>query len=91
MAGRGPAYIKRNEKADIDFLGFSLLAVWLATLQITLDKGQEEDWFQSNWICWFVVISAMSLIGFIAREFMAEHPLVDLRVFKTATSPSASC
>jgi DHA2 family multidrug resistance protein len=77
-----PPYIKRNEKADIDFIGFGLLAVWLATLQITLDKGQEEDWFQSNWICWFVIISVGSLIGFIAREFTAEHPLVDLRVFK---------
>src|SRR5664280_902226 len=77
-----PPYIKRNEKADIDFIGFGLLAIWLATLQITLDKGQEEDWFQSNWICWFVIISVCSLIGFIAREFTAEHPLVDLRVFK---------
>jgi DHA2 family multidrug resistance protein len=77
-----PPYIKRNEKADIDFIGFGLLAVWLATLQITLDKGQEEDWFQSNWICWFVAISVFSLAGFIAREFTAEHPLVDLRVFK---------
>ena len=77
-----PPYIKRNQKADIDFIGFGLLAVWLATLQITLDKGQEEDWFQSSWICWLTVISALSLIGFIAREFTAEHPLVDLRVFK---------
>ena len=77
-----PPYIKRNEKADIDFIGFGLLAVWLATLQITLDKGQEEDWFQSRLICWLVAISALSLIGFIAREFKAEHPLVDLRVFK---------
>jgi DHA2 family multidrug resistance protein len=77
-----PPYIKRNEKADIDFIGFGLLAVWLATLQITLDKGQEEDWFQSNWICWLATISILSFIGFIVREFKVEHPLVDLRVFK---------
>ena len=77
-----PPYIKRNEKAAIDFIGFGLLAVWLATLQITLDKGQEEDWFGSDWIRWFAVISAASLIGFIVREFRVEHPLVDLRIFK---------
>ncbi len=77
-----PPYIKRNQKADIDFIGFGLLAVWLATLQITLDKGQEEDWFQSDWICWLATISVLALVGFIAREFTAEHPLVDLRVFK---------
>jgi len=77
-----PPYIKRNEKADIDFLGFGLLAVWLATLQIILDKGQEADWFSTDWICWFAVISVAAFIGFIAWEFHTDHPLVDLRVFK---------
>ena len=64
-----PPYIKRNKAATIDFIGFALLAVWLATLQITLDKGQEEDWFGSNWIRWLVAISAVSLAGFVVREF----------------------
>ena len=77
-----PPYIKRNKQATIDFIGFALLAVWLATLQITLDKGQEEDWFGSNWIRWLVAISAVSLAGFVVREFTADHPLVDLRVFR---------
>ena len=43
-----PPYIKRNLKATIDFIGFGLLAIWLATLQIILDKGQEADWFGST-------------------------------------------
>ncbi len=77
-----PPYIKRNKAATIDFIGFALLAVWLATLQISLDKGQEEDWFGSNWIRWLVAISAVSLAGFVVREFTADHPLVDLRVFR---------
>ena len=37
-----PPYIKRNVKAAIDFVGFGLLAVWLATLQIVLDKGRRR-------------------------------------------------
>jgi DHA2 family multidrug resistance protein len=77
-----PPYIKRDTKADIDFIGFGLLAVWLATMQIVLDKGQEADWFGANWVCWFTVISVATFIGFIAWEFFVEHPLVDLRVFK---------
>ena len=77
-----PPYIKRNKKADIDFVGFGLLAVWLATLQIVLDKGQEADWFGADWVRWFKVISMAAFIGFIAWEFSIEHPLVDLRVFK---------
>ena len=49
-----PPYIKRNLKAAIDFIGFGLLAVWLATLQIVLDKGQEADWLGAVWIRWFI-------------------------------------
>jgi DHA2 family multidrug resistance protein len=77
-----PPYIKRNKKADIDFIGFGLLAVWLATLQIVLDKGQEADWFGAEWVRWFTVVSVAAFIGFIAWEFSVEHPLVNLRVFK---------
>jgi MFS transporter, DHA2 family, multidrug resistance protein len=77
-----PPYIKRNKKADIDFIGFGLLAVWLATLQIVLDKGQEADWFGADWIRWFTLVSVAAFVGFIAWEFSVEHPLVNLRVFK---------
>lgn len=77
-----PPYIKRNKRATIDFIGFGVLCVWLAALQITLDKGQEADWLGSVWIRWTMVISFIAMIAFIAREFAAEHPLVDLRVFK---------
>ena len=60
-----PPYIKRNLKAAIDFWGFAFLALWLSTLQITLDKGQEADWFGAVWIRWFVVISIASMVAFI--------------------------
>ncbi len=77
-----PPYIKRNAQAAIDFVGFGLLAVWLATLQITLDKGQEEDWFHSDWIRWLVVTSTATFIGFVTWELRTKDPLVDLRVFR---------
>ena len=47
-----PPYIKRNVHATIDYIGFALLAVWLATMQIVLDKGQEADWFGTLWVRW---------------------------------------
>jgi MFS transporter, DHA2 family, multidrug resistance protein len=77
-----PPYIKRDLRATIDYVGFGLLAMWLATLQIVLDKGQEADWFGAEWVRWFTVISVVSFIGLIWWEFTTEHPLVDLRVFK---------
>jgi DHA2 family multidrug resistance protein len=75
-----PPYIRRNKAARIDFVGFALLAVWLATLQVILDKGQQEDWFGSRWITWFAVISVASMIAFLIREYRVGHPIVDLRI-----------
>jgi DHA2 family multidrug resistance protein len=77
-----PPYIQRNKGATIDYVGLGLLIVWLATLQILLDKGQEADWFNTDWVRWFAVISATSFIAFVWWEFTVDHPLVDLRVFK---------
>ena len=78
-----PPYIKRNLKAAIDFTGFGLLAVWLATLQIVLDRGQDADWFAAVWIRWFTVISIAAFIGFVIWEFQVKDPLVNLRILKS--------
>ncbi len=75
-----PPYIRRDKHATVDFAGFALLAIWLATLQIVLDKGQEEDWFASDWICWLAGISVVAMIAFLIWEFRVKHPVVDLRV-----------
>lgn len=77
-----PPYIRRNKHATVDFAGFALLAIWLGTMQIVLDRGQEDDWFQSDWICWLATISATALVLFLIWEFTTAHPVVDLRVLK---------
>jgi DHA2 family multidrug resistance protein len=77
-----PPYIKNAKPGTIDGIGFGLLTVWLATLQIVLDKGQEADWFGSTWITWFSVISVGSLVVLIVRELRTPEPIVDLRVFR---------
>jgi len=78
-----PPYIKRNLEAAIDFVGFGLLALWLATLQVVLDKGQEADWLGAVWIRWFLGISAVAMFGFIVWELKVAHPLVDLRILRS--------
>jgi MFS transporter, DHA2 family, multidrug resistance protein len=77
-----PPYIKHAKIERVDVTGFALLAVWLGTLQVILDKGQQEDWFGSAWIRWFAVISAACCLGFVLRELCTTHPIVDLRVLK---------
>jgi DHA2 family multidrug resistance protein len=77
-----PPYIKRVSRKEIDYTGFALMAVGLGTLQVILDKGQQDDWFAASWIRWFALISAVSLIAFVVRELKTEKPIVDLRIIK---------
>jgi DHA2 family multidrug resistance protein len=77
-----PPYIKHAKTERVDFTGFALLAVWLGTLQIVLDKGQQEDWFASDWICWMTVVSVACFVGFVIRELRTPHPIVDLHILR---------
>ena len=49
-----PAYL-RQETSKIDYWGIGLLALWIGSLQIALDLGQEHDWFSSPFITALVV------------------------------------
>jgi DHA2 family multidrug resistance protein len=76
-----PHYMKRI-KMKIDYLGLGLLALGIGALQIVLDKGQQENWFDSGFITVLCAISVVSVLAFIIREFFVEHPILDLRAFK---------
>jgi DHA2 family multidrug resistance protein len=75
-------YIRTAKRGAFDAIGFFFLAVWLATLQIVLDKGQEVDWFGALWLRWFVLVSVVSLVCFVIRELRTPFPVVNLRIFK---------
>ena len=76
-----PPYLRR-ERTGIDYWGIGLLVVGMGSLQIMLDKGQEEDWFGSHFILILAVLALLGLGGLIVRELKAEHPVIDLGVFK---------
>jgi DHA2 family multidrug resistance protein len=76
-----PSYLRKDTKR-IDYLGIGLLALWVGSLQLALDLGQERDWFSSPFILTLVVLSGAGVIAFLVREWMAGEPVVDLRVFK---------
>ncbi len=76
-----PPYIKNANPGKIDAIGLGLLAVWLGALQIILDKGQEVDWFGAAWLRWATAILIVGFLVFLFREWVHDHPLVNLRVF----------
>jgi MFS transporter, DHA2 family, multidrug resistance protein len=47
---------------------------------MVLDRGQEDDWFQSNLIITFTLMSASAFIFFIFWELTEDDPIVDIRL-----------
>jgi DHA2 family multidrug resistance protein len=62
----------------VDFVGFALVAIGLGALEFVLDEGQRNDWFSSNMILGFALISGFCLLALIPWELTREDPIVDI-------------
>ncbi|WP_018152909.1 DHA2 family efflux MFS transporter permease subunit [Leeia oryzae] len=70
-------------KKPIDVVGLVLLFVGVGSLQLMLDNGSDNDWFNSPFILTLAIIAAVALSFFVAWELTDEHPVVDLSLFKS--------
>ncbi|HEY7301689.1 MAG TPA: DHA2 family efflux MFS transporter permease subunit [Xanthobacteraceae bacterium] len=64
----------------VDWIGMALIGLALGALEIVLDKGQREDWFQSSFIVAFAIVSAVSFVIFVPWELIRSDPIVDIRL-----------
>lgn len=66
---------ERRTPRRLDLWGFALLATGLAAFQLMLDRGQQENWFDSFeiWIELGVALTAMWV--FVVHLFTARNPL----------------
>ena len=64
----------------VDYVGFVLVAIGLGALEFVLDEGQRKDWFGSNLILSFALVSAFCLIALIPWELTRKDPIVDIRL-----------
>ncbi|AJY13340.1 DHA2 family efflux MFS transporter permease subunit [Burkholderia dolosa] len=69
-------------RAPIDGVGLALLVLWVGSLQIMLDKGKDLDWFASTTIVALALIAIVAFAFFVIWELTAEHPVVDLSLFR---------
>ena len=79
-----PPHIRdaKGRAGGIDFGGLALIAVGLGALELVLDKGQEDDWFQSHFIVGCSVLAAVALAAFVVWEWRHPHPIVEVRLFR---------
>jgi len=87
-----PPYLSRLKAAGVklDYVGIALLTLGIGALQVLLDKGQEDDWFGSQFITTLVVVATVCLISLVIWEWYQKAPIIDVRMFKSFNFASAS-
>jgi MFS transporter, DHA2 family, multidrug resistance protein len=87
-----PPYVAKLKAAGVklDYIGIALLTLGIGALQILLDKGQEDDWFGSQFITTLVVVSTVCLISLVIWEWFQKAPIIDVRMFKSFNFASAN-
>jgi DHA2 family multidrug resistance protein len=73
------------QRNPVDFVGLVLVATGLGALQVVLDKGQREDWFNSAFITTVTILSLAALVAFVIWEWNHQHPIVQLHLFRNSS------
>jgi DHA2 family multidrug resistance protein len=77
-----PPWSKNNRPQGFDVIGLGLIALGLGSLQIMIDRGEDENWFGSTFICVFGSLALIGILGAIAWLLYAKKPIVNIRVLK---------
>src|ERR1700681_2209653 len=87
-----PPYLSKLKAAGVklDYIGIALLTLGIGSLQILLDKGQEDDWFGSRFITTLVVTATVCLISLVIWEWFQKTPIIDVHMFKSFNFASAN-
>ncbi len=84
-----PPHLQRG-LARIDVVGIVLLAVGLTTLQLVLERGERENWFDSSFIMFLTVVTLITLAALVVWELITEEPVINLRLLKNIPFTSGS-
>lgn len=80
-----PPYSRKQKGISMDFSGFTFMALWLLSLQVVLEKGNDNDWFGSPWICKLFAFSMICLVLFIyvqIKKNKTKTGLINLSILK---------
>jgi DHA2 family multidrug resistance protein len=81
-------YVKKPGRVDV--AGLVLMVTGFGCLQLALDWGEREDWFDSRLITALAVVAACAIAGFVLRELTSREPILDLTVFRDRNFALAS-
>ena len=72
-----------RRKRSMDWIGFWVLSLAIASLQYMLDRGNERDWFSARDIQVAAILAAVCLPAFVAYSLRrGRGAVLDVRIFK---------
>jgi len=80
-AGKRREWLRQS--GGFDLIGFTLVATFLGTLELALDRGLEDDWFASSFIVRVTAACVLAFVLMIPWEIRHRHPVVDVRMLAT--------
>ena len=73
---------KPNKTLQFDWFGFGTLSVGLITLQTVINRGQREDWFESEEILVLSAVTVIALVIYIANTLTSDKRFVRWQIFR---------
>jgi len=77
-----PPYAKANKILKMDYMALSFIAIGIGALQIMLDRGQEDDWFNSNFIVILGLLSFFFISMFLIKNYFSDKPIIRMSLLK---------
>jgi MFS transporter, DHA2 family, multidrug resistance protein len=65
-----------------DWWGIGSMAIGLASLQVVLEEGSRQDWFNSSLILLLAVVAVIFLSLFFWIELTRRQPFINLRLLR---------
>jgi DHA2 family multidrug resistance protein len=75
-----PPWVQARRSKGIDYIGIGLIALGLGAMQLTLDRGQEADWFSSPLIRMTALLALVGCTGAVLWLLTTKKPVVNLFV-----------
>ncbi len=73
---------KPQETFRLNFISFGFVSMFTVSLLIVLSKGQQQGWWNSDFILYMSLISVFSLLLFFLSELLSMEPLIDYSIFR---------
>jgi DHA2 family multidrug resistance protein len=70
-----------TRRTRLDLPGLLLMVAAFGSLQLVLDRGEREDWFDSAFIATLAIVAVVAMSAFLVRELTAREPMLDLSIF----------